>query len=127
MYTCGRMHKPRKQKLTQSTARAKAVVAAVYKAMQEELSSTACERWCSRLNAELGCGVFGPSGGTLEAKAAPVPRAWVPAKPKLTLALLDELVYAHEHSPEGKSLKTTIGSNGEISKVLARRIRREEV
>ena len=130
MYTCGRMHKPRKQKLTQSTARAKAVVAAVYKAMQEELSSTACERWCSRLNAELGCGVFGPSGGTLEAKAAPVPRAWVPAKPKLTLALLDELVYAHEHSPEGESLKTTIGSNGEISKVLARhaveRLRREK-
>ena len=129
IYTCGRMHKPRKQKLTQLTARAKVVVAAVYKAMQEELSSTACERWCSRLNAELGCGVFGPSGGTLEAQAAPVPRAWVPAKPKLTLALLDELVYAHEHI-EGKSLKATIGLNGEISKVLARhaveRLRREK-
>ena len=120
MYTCGRMHKPRKQKLTHSTARAKAVVAAVFKAMREELSIAACERWCSRLNTELGFVVFGPSGGALEAKAAPVPRVWVPAKPKLTLALLDEIMREHDPVLECKSLKTAIGSNGEISKVLAR-------
>jgi hypothetical protein len=114
MYTCGRMHKPQKRKLgVQST---KAVIDTVYKMMQEELSSAACDRWCSRLNAELGYGYFGAASGGMNEAKAKVPRMWVPSKPKLTLALLDEFVHARATLP-----KTSIGSNGAtISKVLAR-------
>eukprot|EP00966_Prymnesium_polylepis_P021897 503309-Prymnesium_polylepis.1 len=60
------------------------------KVMKEELGSSACDRWCVRLNTELGSRCFGPHGGAVEAEAAPpVPRVWVPSKPKLALALLD--------------------------------------
>ena len=52
------MHKQRKLKLCSPGARAKAMADAVYKIMQEELSESACERWCSRLNTELGPGCF---------------------------------------------------------------------
>ena len=89
VYTCGRMHKPRKLKLGKHNV--KATVDAVYKIMKEELSNTSCMRWCARLNAELGSATFKQEGLTaVEADAVPVPRAWIPSKPKLTLALLDE-------------------------------------
>ena len=37
VYTCGRMHKPRKLKLCNPNANAKAVANAIYKIMLEEL------------------------------------------------------------------------------------------
>ena len=88
LFTCGRMHKQSlKHKLHQD--RTAAIVAAVRKVMQDELSKGACERWFSRLNTELGGGTFSSSESAEVAKAAeptPVPRVWVPAKPKLTAA-----------------------------------------
>ena len=120
MYTCGRIHKSCKQKLGAPNAQTKAVVDAVYKMMQAELSTTACERWCSRLNAELGLRSFGPGAdGVPETRAAKVPRVWVPAKPKLALALLDELHRTCEECAEG-ARQVSIGSQSAISKVLAR-------
>eukprot|EP00966_Prymnesium_polylepis_P011133 256015-Prymnesium_polylepis.2 len=74
--TCGRMHKQRKLKLCSPGARAKAMAGAVYKIMQEELSESACERWCSRLNAELGSGCFKSSDRpdeTVENRKSTVP------------------------------------------------------
>jgi hypothetical protein len=124
IYTCGRMHKQRKQKFTAS--KAKTVITAVSKVMLEELTSTAYERWCSRLNTELGCGTFLQSGGTLEGQPTPVPRVWVPSKPKIALALLDEFDRAHDDpahddpATDNVLPKATIGSKGAISKLLAR-------
>ena len=64
---------------------------AVYNIMREELSDSACERWCSRLNATLGPGTF-MSSSKVEADqgCVEVPRVWVPAKPKITMAFLDK-------------------------------------
>ena len=61
LYTCGRMHKPRKHKLPLhvQSARTNAVISAVTRLMKEELGEVACTRWCSRLNTELGCETFG--------------------------------------------------------------------
>ena len=121
LYTCGRLHKRHKHQIHSPSAKVKAVINTVYKLMQEELSEVACERWCSRLNAELGNGIFSPSNNTLDAKpeVVTVPRVWVPAKPKLTLALLDELVNDHE-GPPASLPKKSIGIGGAISKLLAR-------
>ena len=120
LFTCGRMHKQSlKHKLHQD--RAAAIVAAVCKVMQAELSKGACERWISRLNMELGDRTFSSSESAEVARAAeppPVPRVWVPAKPKLTAALLDGLEAGLQNVPS----QTSVGSKGEISKVLARRV-----
>ena len=119
LYTCGRMHKPHKnQRLCSSSAKAKTVVDAVLKIMQEELGKGACERWCSRLNAELGDRSFGLGGEERNSKAALVPRVWVPAKPKLALALLDEFSRALE-APLESSPRKSVGANGAVTKILA--------
>ena len=136
VYTCGRMHKKaRKPRLhAESTSRANAVINAVVKVMRHELSESACERWNSQLNAELGSGTFGghveeDSSGDGDGEAdvlglvhAPptVPKAWAPAKPKLSSALLDQLACATEN-PEVGSPRVSVGSTGAISKILARR------
>ena len=119
MYTCGRMHKQRKQKLSSSNASVKAVVEAVLKVMEEELGSSACDRWCSRVDAELGFACFGQSVRTFKAETSPVPRVWVPSKPKLTLALLDQIANACE-SCATNTPNVSIGAKGVISKILAR-------
>ena len=120
LYTCGRMHKPHKLKLRTPSVKAAVVIDAVCKLMQEELSEARCDRWCSRLNAELGEGVF-----NLSSEAAPdsesVPQVWVPAKPKLALALLDEFLR------DGDDLyvlspKKRIGVGSTVSKLLTRRV-----
>ena len=120
LFTCGRIHKQSlKHKLHQD--RAASIVAAVRKVMQDEFSKGACERWFSRLNMELGCGTFSSSESAEVANAAeptPVPRVWVPAKPKLTAALLDGLEAGLQNVPS----HTSFGSKGDISKVLARRV-----
>ena len=95
LYTCGRVHKPHKLKLKPHSANANAVIDAVHKIMQEELSQAARERWCSRLDAELGKGTFGPTQ-TLDVATVAVLRVWMPAKPKLALALLDEFLKDHD-------------------------------
>ena len=136
VYTCGRMHKKsRKPRLhAESTSRANAVINAVSKVMRHELSEYACERWSSQLNAELGSGTFGghfeeDSSGDGDGEAdvlglvrAPpaVPKAWAPAKPKLSSALLDQLACATDN-PEVGSPRVSVGSTGAISKILARR------
>ena len=105
------MHKRHKHQLHSSSARANAVISTVYRLMQEELSQAACERWCTYLNKELGCATFGPSD------ISSVPLMWVPAKPKLTRALLDEFGYGDlQASPTKKS----IGTERTISKLLTR-------
>lgn len=119
VYTCGRLHKQRKQTFSAKNKGTKAVVDAVFKVMREELGVAACERWCARLNAELGAKCFGPHGGVDDAEVAPVPRAWVPSKPKLALALLDEFCHSCELCAE-EPRNTSIGADGSISKVLAR-------
>eukprot|EP00966_Prymnesium_polylepis_P044983 1042242-Prymnesium_polylepis.1 len=88
--------------------------------MQDELSKAACERWCSRLNAELGGGTFGV-GGVQEPdpNVVAVPRLWVPAKPKLTLGLLDEFSRA---STKETPPQASLGSESTISKVLSRHV-----
>jgi hypothetical protein len=122
VYTCGRLHKQRKQQLSAKSTGVKAVVDAVLKVMREELGSAACDRWCVRLNTELGSKCFGPHGGAAEAEAAPpVPRVWVPSKPKLALALLDEFCHAFKNCAE-EPRKVSLGANGSISKVLARHV-----
>ena len=118
IYTCGRMHKQRKQRFTASKART--VITVVSKVMLDELSGAAYDRWCSRLNTELGCGTFRPSGGTLEGQPVHVPRLWVPSKPKITLAMLDEFDHAQEDSASNALPKATIGAKGTLSKLLAR-------
>ena len=65
---------------------------------------------CSRM---VSCGL------RCSANRASVPRVWVPAKPKLALALLDELVNDHE-GPLASIPKKSIGIGGAISKLLAR-------
>ena len=135
VYTCGRMHKKvRKPWLhaESNSSRANAVINAVAKVMRHELSGYACERWNSQLNAELGSGTFGghveeDSSGDGDGEAdvlvrAPpaVPKAWAPAKPKLSSALLDQLACATEN-PEVGSPRVSVGSTGAISKILARR------
>ena len=119
LYTCGRVHKPHKLKLKPHSANANAVIDAVHKIMQEELSQAARERWCSRLDAELGKGTFGPTP-TLDATPIAVPRVWTPAKPKLALALLDEFLQDHD-DPQASPPKKSIGAGGPISKLLTRR------
>ena len=119
LYTCGRIYKRHQIRLPSSNV--KTVVNAVYKLMKEELSRSACERWCSILNAELGNGGFGPIGGTLDAEPeVSVPRVWVPAKPKLALALLEELMDSRDES-QAPPPKKSIGS-GAVSKLLARHV-----
>ena len=119
LFVCGRMHKQSmKHKLSRD--RANAVASAVRKVMEDELSKGACERWFSRLNAELGCGTFTSSDSVEVAKAepVPVPRVWVPARPKLTAALLDELACGLQSAAS----QASFGSKGDVSKVLARRV-----
>ena len=119
LYTCGRVHKPHKLKLKPHSANANAVIDAVHKIMQEELSQAARERWCSRLDAELGKGTFGPTQ-TFDVATVAVPRVWTPAKPKLALALLDEFLQDHA-DPQALPPKKSIGAGGPISKLLTRR------
>ena len=64
--------------------------------------------WCWRRR-DLGSG---------EAVAT-APRAWVPSKPKITLALLDELVHASSAVIENSN-QIRVGSDTAISKLLAR-------
>ena len=119
LFICGRMHKQSmKHKLNRD--RANAIVSAVRKVMEDELSKKACERWFSQLNVELGCGTFTSSDMVESAKAEPipVPRIWVPARPKLTAALLDELASGLLSATS----QASFGSKGEVSKVLARRV-----
>ena len=121
VYTCGRLHKQRKPDLSAKSAATRVVVEAVLKVMREELGSAACDRWRARLNAELGSKCFGPHGGAEEATVAPVPRVWVPSKPKLALALLDELCNACENCAE-EPCRVSVGATGSVSKVLARHV-----
>lgn len=119
LFTCGRIHtKSLKQKLKHDHVNA--VVAAVRRIMQDELSKGACERWFLRLNAELGRKTFASSTSTEDVKTEPipVPRAWAPSKPRLTMALLDELAIALQSAVP----QASFGPQGEISKVLARRV-----
>ena len=123
VYTCGRMHKPRKNKLHVPSGRA-SVVAAVARIMKEELSNVACDRWFSRLDAELGSGTFHTADAVEKVsgcEAVPVPRAWMPAKPKLALALLDEFDRPQESHVVGANSKpkASVGIH-RLTKMVAR-------
>lgn len=118
IYLCGRVHKSRKHKLCTPNSRAKAIADAVYKIMLEELSDSARRRWCSRLNTELGGAIFDVE--SLAVPPVPVPRVWVPAKPKITLALLDEFVHASNTTMRELYQTCTVGSDSVISKLLTK-------
>lgn len=98
LLTTGRLQKARLKPAT-LTVKAKAVVDAVAKVMKEELSPSACERWRLCLNTELGMETFVAfEAGSESDSPQPsvpsvpnVPNVWVPSKPKLTIALLDQL------------------------------------
>ena len=92
------------------------MVDAVHKLMREELSDGAHKRWCALLNTELGETVFLPSGTTLE-QPLTAPLVWVPAKPKLALALLDAFMCAQDAAPKKKSVGKGVGP---LSKLLLR-------
>ena len=121
LYTCGRMHKPNKSKDCSANAKAKKLAATVYKIMREELSESACERWCSRLDAELGRGTFESTGEATESTGRPVPQVWVPPKSKITLALLDEFERASK-AIRSDDQRARLGSDTAISKLLARHV-----
>lgn len=120
IYTCGRMHKSHKRKCCDPRARAKAMTITVYKIMREELSDFACERWCSRLNAELGPGTF-MSSCKVDADLGGVeaPRVWVPSKPKITMAFLDEFARL-SNAEASPCTHKYVGSTSAVSKFLAK-------
>ena len=122
VYTCGRMHKPRKHKIRLPSDKAAAVVKTVVSIMREELSGIACERWLNRLNAELGIGTFRLSLDDMDiGEVTPVPHVWMPPKPKLAMALLDEFACSqHFPSCQNSSPKTSKMGVANLTKMLAR-------
>ena len=120
IFTGGKIKKQR-LKPAACTIKAQAVVDAVSKVMSDELSSAACERWRSRVNVELGFEVFRADVEEPESDASAenpcVPRVWVPSKPKLTLALLDQI----EQEVDGAlAPQACVGAEGSIRKIVAR-------
>lgn len=127
IYISGRNKKQRKRNTnTPVSARAKSVIDAVTKTMREELSEAAWTRWCSRVNSYIGSNAFDPSGNEADAGdiVAPVPRVWCPSKPKLALALLNELDRSDmsESATNSPTASPCVGTERHITKVLARRI-----
>ena len=131
LYTCGRLHRPMKQKNHSGDAlRLRSTVSAIEKMMRSELSDAARERWCAQLNGELGLKVFSSTStasadaGGQKDKIEPdyaVPKAWIPSKPRLAVALLDELARAQD-TGSAKPPRATISMHGQITKVLARQV-----
>jgi hypothetical protein len=126
IYTSGRIQKQRKRNThTPVSARAKSVIDAVTRAMREELCEAAWMRWCLRVNNYIGSDAFDPSGNEADAGdiAAPVPRVWCPSKPKLALALLNELHRSDMNDSPTNPPKASpcVGTERHITKVLARR------
>ena len=116
LFTGARVHKHRVKPMC--TAKAKAVVDAVTKLMGDELSTVACERWRSRLNAELGNGLFTAAVDVVESDdTPPVPRVWVPSKPELTLALIDQIEKEIEWAIAPQAC---VGAAGSLRKIVAR-------
>ena len=127
IYISGRNQKQRKRNTnTPVSARAKSVIDAVTKTMREELSEAAWTRWCSRVNSYIGSNAFDPSGNEADAGdiVAPVPQVWCPSKPKLALALLNELDRSDmsESATNSPTMSPCVGTERHITKVLARRI-----
>ena len=127
VYISGRIQKQRKRNTnTPVSARAKSVIDAVTKTMREELSEAAWTRWCSRVNSYIGSNAFDPSGNEADAGdiVAPVPRVWCPSKPKLALALLNELDRSDmsDSATSSRTASPCVGTERHITKVLARRI-----
>ena len=117
LYTCGRIHKSR-AKPASVTTKARAVIDAVSKLMADELSTAACGRWRARLNTELGQDAFLARTDGSDAESTPsVPRAWAPAKPKLTLALLDQIKTEVDGAV---ATQACVGTKGSIHKIVAR-------
>ena len=127
VYISGRIQKQRKRNTnTPVSARAKSVIDAVTKTMREELSEAAWMRWCSRVNSYIGSNAFHPSGNEADAGdiVAPVPQVWCPSKPKLALALLNELDRSDmsDSATSSRTASPCVGTERHITKVLARRI-----
>lgn len=127
VYISGRNQKQRKRNTnTPVSARAKSVIDAVTKTMREELSEAAWTRWCSRVNSYIGSNAFDPSGNEADAGdiVAPVPQVWCPSKPKLALALLNELDRSDmsDSATSSRTASPCVGTERHITKVLARRI-----
>lgn len=115
----GRVQKTRLKPATW-TVKAKEVIDAVTKVMNDELSPSACERWRSCLNAELGMETFKAfeEGSESDISQPPsVPRVWVPSKPKLTMALLDQL---EQDIDDALAPQACVGAPGSLRKVIAR-------
>ena len=106
------------------SVRVGAIVDTVLRRMRAELSQEACLRWCRMLNKELGSETFKAIATDSAAlQAASVPRAWRPAKPKLTLALIDAFARWHSITPSPKnSPMLSTGAVGLIEKIMARHI-----
>lgn len=122
IFTGGKIKKQR-LKPAACTIKGQAVVDAVLKVMSDELSPAACERWRSLVNAELGFEAFRAvvqepeSDASAESVHVTVPRVWVPSKPKLTLALLDQI----EQEVDGVlEPQACVGAQGSVRKIVAR-------
>lgn len=114
MYTCGRMHKPKRTLAKQTEDR---VLKLVKTLMCKELETVCCERLVRLLSTELDSEECAKSGA---GKVRSVPKLWVPSKPRLTIAMLDELLTA-DWAPHMNSYPS-IGAKGGISKLLARQL-----
>ena len=119
MYTCGRMHKKPKRTLANMTAKQKEgrVLRIVKTLMNNELETVCCERLVRLVSTELYSEECAKSGAGKVRHS--VPKLWVPSKPKLTIAMLDELLTA-DWAPH--NTYPSIGAKGGISKLLARQL-----
>ena len=126
LYTCGRMHKAQR-KLKKIQAGVVRMVAndvackIVCTTLQKELEPDRLNRLMLLLEHELGCvNKHETSGDRVHIEVTSVPKLWVPTKPLVTLALLDELTI--ESSAKSGSTCLSIGVKGGLSKLLARGI-----
>ena len=75
----------------------------------------------TRLNNELGLTRFNPNNvSVVQETSTSVPHAWMPAKPKMTVALLDDFLGEIKASSEGAAPTATVGTTGTMTKFLAR-------
>ena len=119
MYTCGRMHKPKRTLANVMAAKQteEGVLRIVKKLMNKELEPACCQRLLMLMSTELYSEECAKSGAGNVRHI--VPKLWVPSKPRLAIAMLDELLTA-DWAPHNSY--PSIGAKGGISKLLARQL-----
>ena len=121
IYTCGRMQKRRALKHYKKCSGDNAIITVFTRIMQDELGKEALEKVIARLADELDCSKFSSNDArVVQKRISPVPHVWIPAKPKVTIALLDDLLGEMVANPQSQAPAATVGTTGTVSKFLAR-------